>query len=232
MHQREAGALATLALVCCSLGSAQAQKAQNEWWPELDLYWTDPSGHYRLYGLASISHTADTQARQGTIGLHADYLSTSGFFLWPSGIYVRVGYQQLESLPAGSYHEQRALFELTSGTRIGVMRVLNRARVEQRWIAGVPSQRFRDRIRVDHGFELTNGWAFTPYAAFEPYYDTEYHALSRTGYRFGSEVARYAPVRIDGSYVHQDNRFGDVRHINALALSLSLYFGRSEPVKR
>lgn len=232
MRQREASALAGVALVCCSLGSAGAQKAQDEWWPELDLYWTEPSGHYRFYGMASISRTADTQARQGTIGLHADYLSTSGFFLWPSGFVARLGYRQIESLPAGSYHEQRALFELTSGTRIGVMRVLNRARVEQRWIAGQPSQRFRDRIRLDHGFELASGWAFTPYAAFEPYYDTQYHALSRTGYRLGSEVARYAPVRIDASYAHQDNRFGEVRHISALALTLSLNFGRTASTKR
>lgn len=218
-------ALTAVALALFSLGSAGAQQTQGEWWPELDVYWTDHSGRYRLYGLASVTHTGDTGDRTGTLGLHVDYVSQSGFFLWPSGFYTRLGYQYIGALNGPSYHEQRVIAELTAATRIFALRLVNRTRVESRWIGGRPSQRFRYRVRVDHAFEIGGPWVVTPFAAFEPYYDTQYNALSRTGYRLGGEVARGGPMRVDLSYVRQDNRFTDVRHVNALALQVGLWYG-------
>lgn len=234
MSRRTLAAAAAAAFVCSAAAPVTAQRTTNEVWPDLGLYWTDHSGRYRLYGLAAISRTSDADARQGTLGLHADYLSASGFFLWPLGFYVRVGYRQIESMPPGSYHEQRALIEMTSAAPVdgGMLRVENRARVEQRWISGVPSDRFRDRVRVDHRYALSNGWALAPYGAFEAYWETQHHPLARTEYRLGTVVGRSGPAKVDASYARQDNRFGSVRHVNALAVTVSLNYGGPSESRR
>src|SRR5438270_4182858 len=199
--------IAGAAFVCSAFASARAQATTNEGWPELDLYWIDHSGRYRLFGMASVSRTADAPAHQGTLGLHADYVPTSGSTFWQSESFIRIGYRRIESLPLGTHNELRALAEATPVTRVGGLRLSDRARFEQRWIAGAPSQRYRDRIKVDHLYTPGRGWKLAPYGSVEAYYDTRYHALSVIEYRFGSEVARVAPLQVNLAYARHDTRF-------------------------
>ena len=234
MSRRTLAVAAVGALMCSAASGARAQQTTNEAWPELDVFWTDHSGSYRLFGMASINRTSDAASRQGTLGVHADYVSASGFLLWPLGFYVRLGYRQIESIPAGTYHEQRALIEMTAAAPVdgGMLRLENRARIEQRWISGVPSERFRDRIRVDHRYAVGNGWAFAPYGAYEVYWETQHHPLVRSAYRLGTVVGRTGPAKVDASYARQDNRFGSPRHVNAVAVTVSLHYGGPKGAKR
>lgn len=192
---------------------------QAEWWPELDIFWTDASGRDRIFGMASISQTADQTSRQRTLGLHFDYLSL------PWG-YLRVGYRQIESVPPGSYHESRGVIEGTAGFDIGwQLRAYSRSRLELRWISGDPSQRLRERLQIQRTIEASKALALAPYATDELYYDTQYHAISRNGYRFGVDFRYGRRYNTDLYYARQDNRFSSIRHVNALGLTVGLRYG-------
>ena len=62
------------------------------------------------------------------------------------------------------------------------------------------------------------------YATFELYWDSRYHAISRSAYRIGSRYVISHPVTVDLSAVRQDNRFGSPRAVDAIWLRLDLYY--------
>src|SRR5947207_6556520 len=101
---RRAGVVIAAALLCAA--GARAQTTENEVWPELDGFWTLPSGRFRLYGMAQIARGVETRARTLTLGVHLDDLS-------PSWGFVRVGYRRLQSLESQGEPEDRLLAEVT-----------------------------------------------------------------------------------------------------------------------
>ena len=60
------------AVSCLGAAAARAQSTTNEWWNQLDLYWTAPSDQWRVYGLAQEARGIETSDRQLTLGLHLD----------------------------------------------------------------------------------------------------------------------------------------------------------------
>jgi len=212
-----ARAVAIIATPCLSSTLAHAQSTVNETWQELDVYWTAPSPDYRLFGLAQVARGLETTDRQLTLGLHVDYLPLS----WG---YVRVGYRWIRSLEDISAPEERALAEVVYPKTHGKVRVRGRTRVEFRWIGGEPSQRLRQRVEVDREVRLSKKQSLIPYATFELYWDSRYHAISRSAYRIGAKYVISHPVTVDLSAVRQDNRFGSPRAVDALWLRLELNY--------
>jgi len=209
MRQRTRPAVFVLLISCLSVAAAGAQTTQNDVWSELDLYWTAPSLDLRLYGMAQLARAVEDSDRTLTLGLHLDDLE----FPWG---YARVGFQTIRSLEDESAPEDRVLAEAITSTTRRRLRFLNRVRFEARWIGGEPSQRWRERVQVEGHFDLPFKRELVPYATYEVYWDSRYHALSRTAYRFGSTVTIVEHWVFDLSYVRQDNRFGSPRHVNAL----------------
>ena len=189
--------------------TASAQTTENEWWNELDLYWTAPSAKWRLYGMAQEARGVENTDRQLTTGLHADDLAM------PWG-FARVGFQAIRSISGTSAPEDRALAEIYAPAMKGRLRFRNRVRLELRWIGGEPSQRWRYRAQVEDHIPLRAKRELVPYATYEVYWDSRYHALSRTAYRVGTTITIVQRWVFDLSYARQDNRFGSPRHVNAL----------------
>lgn len=215
--RQAARAVVVIATPCLSATVAHAQSKVNEWWPELDVYWTAPSRELRLFGLSSIARGLETDDRQLTLGLHVDYLPLS----WG---YVRVGYSWIRSLEHTALPEERALAEVHFPKTTGKLRFRNRTRVEFRWIGGEPSQRIRERVQVEREVMVSDKHQLVPYVTYELYWDSRYHAISRSAYRIGSQYVVSHPVTIDLSAVRQDNRFGSPRAVNALWLRLELSY--------
>jgi len=128
------------------------------------------------------------------------------------------------SLSSQDYREEKIVAELNTPTTTGRWRFRSRTRLEQRWISGVPSQRYRERLRLERQTTLWRRDSLLPYAAYELYYDTRYRALSRTGYRLGVELPLSSRLKLDPSAVRQDNRFGSPRHVSATAMTISLLY--------
>ncbi|HEY2379279.1 MAG TPA: DUF2490 domain-containing protein [Gemmatimonadaceae bacterium] len=217
MAQRALFAALTIVVACLSAASAPAQSTQDEWWREVDLYWTAPSGQWRLFGLAQDTRGLETTDRQLTLGLHVDDLKI------PWG-FARVGFRTIRSLGGSSAPEDRALAEVDFPSTKGRVRFRNRTRLELRWIGSEPSQRWRDRVQVEEHLDLPHKRELVPYATYEVYWDSRYHALSRTAYRFGSAITIVPHWVFDLSYARQDNRFGSPRHVNAIWSRLGLLY--------
>jgi len=128
------------------------------------------------------------------------------------------------SLSSQDYREEKIVAELNTPATTGRWRFRSRTRLEQRWISGEPSQRYRERLRLERQTTLWWRDPILPYAAYEIYYDTRYRALSRTGYRLGVELPLASRLKLDPSAVRQDNRFGSPRHVSATAMTFSLLY--------
>jgi hypothetical protein len=199
------------------LGVCAAQTTSSQLWGEVDGYWTPPRSltPLRFLGTAAFTRSEEVDALEATVGLHAGLVEWWGT--------VRLGMNVTRSLSSQDYREEKVVAELNTPATTGVWRFRSRTRLEQRWISGEPSQRYRERLRIER---QTTVWrkSILPYAAYELYYDTRYRALSRTGYRLGVEVPVSLRLKVDASGVRQDNRFGSPRHVSATAMTISLLY--------
>ena len=170
-----------------------------------------------LLATASFTRSEEVDALELTGGLHAGVVTS-----WGS---ARLGMNVTRSPSPDGYREEKVVAEVNAAPRIIVgWRFSSRTRFEQRWIFGAPSQRYRERVRLERKTVLSRRYTILPYGGFEVYYDTRYHALSRTGYRLGVEIPLSSRLRLDPSEVRQDNRFGSPRHVSATALTVSLLY--------
>jgi hypothetical protein len=196
-------------------GPARAQTS--EVWPEIDVYW-QPAVHQRTYLELSASAEQEGPKRQDTAGLYQDYL-----FL-PAG-YVRGGYRYTFSTHDASYRESRLVGEWVERLfERGLVRVVNRARFEMRWVNGDPSYRVRERLHLQRVPPKPRGLALAPYGTFEVYYDSRFGAVSRVAGRGGTEARLLGPASIDVYLARQDNLRDAPRYVNALGLTVKLVF--------
>jgi hypothetical protein len=194
-----------------ALGTAGAQAAVDEWWPEMDYYRADPSNTLRLFSFASATRTADDPDRRRGAGVHLDYLRNSWGF-------AGLGYQYYES------SERRLLFEATLPNTTGKLRFRNRTRVELRWLSGAASQRVRERVRLEG--ETTVPWKqrLMPYTMDEVFYDSRYRSISRNRFYVGAELGLGRHSTLDLSYCREDDRFSSTPRTNALVPKLVIRY--------
>jgi len=178
-----------------------AQSVTSELWPELDIYWL-PAKHQRTLLEISASSEREGAKREASVGLYQDYLKL------PLG-YVRGGYRYTFSTRDASYRESRILGEAVVAMHLSArLRVLNRGRLEGRWVNGEPSYRVRERVQVQRVSTATHGPAFTPYGTFEAYYDSRYRTIARLGARVGTEAKLSHRTDVDVYLARQNNSRG------------------------
>jgi len=189
----------------------------SEWWPELDVYW-QPAEHQRSFLELSASAEQEGSKRQATAGLYQDYL-----FL-PNG-YVRGGYRYTFSTHDASYRESRLVGEWVERVfSHGMLRLVNRARFEMRWVNGDPSYRIRERLHLQRVPPKPHGLALAPYGTFEVYYDSRFGAVSRLAGRVGSEARLVGPASVDVYVARQDNLRESPSYVNALGVTVKLVY--------
>jgi hypothetical protein len=199
------------------LGGVAAQTTSSQLWGEVDAYWTPwPSSPLRVLGTLASTRADEANTRDATLGLYVGAVTGWGSF--------RVGTNITRSLSTEDYREDRVVVEANAPMTTGRWRFRSRTRFEQRWILGAPSQRYRERLRLEREAKFFHNQSLLPYAVYELYYDTRYQALSRTGYRLGVELPLATRLKLDVSTVRQDNRFGSPRHVDAMATTVSLLY--------
>jgi hypothetical protein len=163
-------------------------------------------------------YSRDKGKREATIGLYQDYLSL------PKG-YLRGGYRFTFSTRDASYRESRIVGEGVLTTYSSEMaRLVNRTRVELRWVNGAYSYRVRDRLHLQRLPAKTSRLALAPYGTFEVYYDSHEASISRLAGRIGSEARLGGPVSIDVYIARQNNLHSTPRYVNALGITTKLEY--------
>ncbi len=203
-------------LASCVAGAAGAQEVADELWPELNVYWT-PAKHQRTMLELSSSSEREAAKRQETIGLYQDYLQL------PGG-YLRAGYRFTFSTHDASYRESRIVTEATERVAGATSwRLVERSRLEFRWVNSVYNWRLRERLHLQRYFSSPMRFDPRPYGTLEAYYYSQYNTIARLAGRVGVEFRVWKASDIDLYLARQENSRGQPPRVNALGLTVKLY---------
>jgi hypothetical protein len=228
-----------LALSILSLDPASGQDAEtrSELWPELDAYLRlNPA--MKLFGLAAFSSARQESYSEGQYGIHWDVSWRRRYLpifhrltdrandekLRP--LTFRVGYRYSSSIQDNGdpFHENRGILEAHLRLPIkGGILASDRNRVDLRWIDGVYSWRYRNRVLLERETAI-GGYRLTPYASGEIFHDSRYDAWNRKRFCLGVQAPLHPRVMLDTYYARQNDTRGEPAHINALGLALNLFF--------
>lgn len=222
----------TLLMTCGPGVAAQAtSETRKEFWPEVDVF-VELNPKVRLFFLGTITRSRETRANiEGQVGAHVDYFFHPRFF-------VRGGYRRVTSLgdEEDPYDEHRLILEQTFRLPVPAGLLLSdRNRGDLRWVNGEFSARYRNRLTLEREFKVWER-ALTPYASGELYYDSRFDTWNRNRYAFGLQIAvtRGAPVAkfispkksmvLDLYFMRQNDSRSQPTHVNALGLTVNLYY--------
>jgi hypothetical protein len=232
-----------LAIAFCLIaaGPALAQEPQREFWPEVDIWWR-VSPAWRLSVFVPLSRNIDTDYREGSLSLRADY----AFGTTPLGrpwmddahaqatkrFLVRGGYLVGKSLgdqgAAYSEHAILAEFHVRSPLKGNIL-LSQRLRADLRWLGNEPadfSNRWRYRLRAEREFQAGRT-SITPFFSAEPYYDSRYDTVNRVRLIPGAALAWSPRLALEGNVTFQYDSKASNQHLQALNLILHLHFGKA-----
>ncbi len=215
---------------------AQQSVTRNEFWPEIDVY-INVKPKVRLYLLGTISKSVEdgeirnAQGFEAQIGAHVDYIPNDRIIL-------RAGYRFGTSVGDADepYKEHRLLTEQTLRKLLpGDLLLSDRNREDFRFVNGVFSFRYRNRVSVEREVHLFKGRTITPYVSAEIFYDTRTSAWNRNRLSVGFQQSlRRGPLRkmlvpkrqviLDLYYMRQNDSRSEIQHVNAIGAALAFYF--------
>ena len=214
-----------------------AQGTSNEIWPELDTF-VNLNGHSRLFLLSSGTRTKEQGYSDGALGVHLD-LFTSPLFkvrlertarradvARNKFLQFRIGYLYSRSSKNSSnqFSEHTPTLEVSPRYYFPKHTLItNRVRADFRFLDGVFTPRFRDRLKLERTMQLGRT-ALTPYAHAEAFYDWRYDAWHRFRYTAGAEWELSRRVVLEGYYVRQRDNRSSTKYLNAVGVVLQLYF--------
>ena len=198
-------------------GGARGQGSHGEFWPEVDVF-VGVAPSTRLLFLTSLTRAQDIQYQQAEVGAYVDSRLSPH---WS----VRAGYSFLGSTTNGSSREDRGVVALTYDVELPeAFRLLDRNRVDLRWVNGDFSARYRNRLRFERPVDLGRDRAITPYVQVEPYYYFSKNTIGRITSQIGAEWQMSRRFSLDGGFAHQNDRDAAVDNVNAIALTLTVNF--------
>jgi hypothetical protein len=102
--------------------------------------------------------------------------------------------------------------------------LIERNRFDLDWKSGLFTWRYRNKLTAERTFAIRS-YHFIPYAAAEPFYETQYHKWSTTSLYAGSlfPVGKYVEFN---TYYEHDNNTGKHpnQQVNSAGLALYLFF--------
>jgi hypothetical protein len=217
-------------LICLACGSARAQ--ETEFLPEINANLTLNST-FRAYLQAKEDREGGdpTQASIGpSIQLYLKPLlklkEVKTFDLDDSKsrfLVLETGYRYIAAPNAPP--ETRMLVAETSNFPLGAGFFLSdRNRADLDWKNGVFTWRYRNKLTLERTFAI-RPYHFIPYAAVEPFYESQYNKWSTTSLFAGCLFPVGKHVQFNSYYEH-DNNTGKRpnQQVNSAGLALNLYF--------
>ena len=133
-------------------------------------------------------------------------------------------YRYIRSQPttARATHENRFAADIFMRTpALHRLVFSNRSRGEFRFIDGILSERYRNRVQLEAELEHAQ-YKFTPYLSWEPFYDTRFHAWSQARYYVGARVPVRPRIWLEPYYVYRDDHRSLPHYTNAIYLAMNV----------
>jgi Protein of unknown function (DUF2490) len=224
--------LITVLFAISALGAAA--QTQDEFWPEVDLF-VQTNEATRVVIKNSMNEDRDTDYREGTFGFFVEAALKPIFrrklreredVFRKRFLTFRGGYQYTNSMAAGDHNrESRGILEFTGRYPLPLQIVaIDRNRGEFRFIHGQAfSARYRNRLRLERDLKIGR-FAITPFGYAEAFYNTRYAAWNQNRLAVGVEIPAGPHVVFQPHFIRQNDTRSDPTHVDALALTLNLYF--------
>ena len=213
--------------------SAQDSSTPKQIWPELDVYYRI-NEKFRLYGLISGTRS-NSEYTDGTASIYVDYFAlpwlrgrndidmrdSSRRYIW----WFRTGYSYSNSPPEDKPKVVN-IFETETNNSFRLPAdfvLLDRNRLDWRWVNGVFQPIYRPRIKVERNLK-------TAYMTLNAYVWTEYffylndNTQDRLRLTIGSEIKVLKNMNFEVYYLHQFQNKQYVEPLNAIGLQLNFYF--------
>jgi uncharacterized protein DUF2490 len=205
-----------LLVICAELGWPQSVAPSNydtQAWPEVYL-WKNLTEQVALAGFSEL-HIGNNMSTplEEQIGVGFSY-SPSAF------ISVVPFYRWIANQSRRDHHTQESRPQVDVILRIPLLwrfDINDRNRFEFRWMDGQPSQRYANRMLLEHPLALAKK-RLTPFAGVEWFYDTRYHAWNKTRYSAGVRLPITPHMEISPYYLRQNDSRSVPGHVNALAM--------------
>lgn len=216
--------------------SARVQQTESELWPEADVF-VKLSENLRLFFLASGTRIEEQGNNDGSLGVHIDFFSSPLFkkrielaakradVARNKFLQIRVGYLYSRS----SKHSTKPFTEHTPTIEVtpryyfpNHILITSRSRGDLRFLDGVFTPRFRQRLKLERSFELKRT-ALTPYGQAEAFYDWRYDVFHRFRYTAGMEWELNKHFVLESYYVRQRDNRSSTRFLNAFGLTAQFY---------
>jgi hypothetical protein len=218
MTTRLARALLVAALAL-AVARAGAQEANSEGALEVGL-WKRLDPHDMLYFPASITRAGEVDHAEALLGASYDRI-------FPRGFSARVGYRYLWELSPPTnvqpYREHRVIAELfVRPWPGGRFELLDRTRLELRWVDGIPSWRLRNRLRAGRTIGIRRDKSLLPYGSLEASYDSRFRTINRLRLSVGIAVKLTSRVLLDTYVAEQHDTRGNGAPLQSLGMTLNL----------
>jgi len=220
--------------ILCSgaAGQLQSPTTETEFWPEVDTHVELPS-HFRMLVLGGLEQGVGFpyQQRYLAAGLGYQFKPIVKSHLEnidpdkEHHLVVGGGYEFYRTIQSGkTKDESRLVIEAIPGFRptAGFL-VRDTNRVEFRWVNGVYSTRYRNRLKIERDF-LLHGFRFTPYASAEVFYDGAKSSWNQEYYSAGVEWPYKRFLMLDTYYLRLNCPTCNPAHANVAGVTLNCYF--------
>jgi hypothetical protein len=234
MSSRSFSQLLILIVFCVGCASVHAQSVQ--FLPEVDSYLT-VTPMFRAYFQAKDDRDGG-DSTQVTLGPSVQFFlkplvrlkKISTFDLDEAKkrpLTLEVGYRYITA--PGKDPENQMLIAGTPRFPLkGSLLITDRNRVELDWKGGVFNWRYRNKLTLERTFAIFS-YHLIPYAAAEPFYESQYGKWSTTSLYAGCLLPVGKHVQFDPYYEH-DNNTGKApnQQVNSIGLVLNLFFSVSK----
>ena len=203
-------------LICTELSWPQSVATNNhdtQLWPE--IYITKKlTERTALAGLSELHIGKDmTTPIEEQIGVGFSYSPTPFISLVPF-------YRLIAGQARPDHHTQESRPQLDVVLHIPLLwrfDINDRNRCEFRWIDGQASQRYVNRMLLEHPV-LVAKKRFIPFAGVEWFYDTRYDTWNRTRYSAGVHLPINSHMEVSPYFLHQNDSRSTPGHVNAIAM--------------
>jgi hypothetical protein len=221
-------------LLAATAWPVEAQQSSRQFWPEVDFF-AQLSERFRLIFVDSFSRDQNLNYRQGNFTYYLEYalkpifrreLRNRDDVFRKHFLTFRAGYRYLTSLTnANSTSENRIIAETNARYPLPWrFVVLDRNRGDFRFVKGKPfSMRYIHRLMAERDFRLGR-FVLTPFGFAEVYYYTEYGSWAQQRYEYGVQVPCGPRVVFETYGARQHNPHSTPQLVNALGVTLYLYF--------
>jgi hypothetical protein len=227
--------LAVLPFLALSPGAAaQPSVSLNEFWPEFDAF-IRLNEKSRIFLVYSATKQQNLGAySDGQAGAYIDFYAVRQLrphlisYVDPArskSLMLRAGYSV--SRPTGNFispTEHIVTVEATGRAHLPAGFLLSdRSRVDLRWVAGHPNDRYRNRAKLERAFQAGR-FQLTPYAHGEFYYDFRLSKWTKWRWAAGAEWAITRRIVLEGYLLRQDTWRSVPRFVSGIGLTLQFFF--------